>query len=301
MKESICLIFLEQTISKADDTYVLNIESEMEDVSALEVYQEVAECNMIHENEDIDEYNLTKDAIMHAIFEALNLVGKTNSSLNNFGNLLEMAKRMYCRGAQLDPNHDLPEWPTNWSDTQKILQELGYKDAKEYHVCLNDAHPCQWDILENKHDRCRHCDEPGNISYYYLGLETKVKLWVSDNAMCYKMTSHWREKDHWFQRNNGGWYVKKEVWDGSRFEELSWFFDKDSCWCLPVRCQAENCKNIVSPETVQSLPQTDVTRKRIVCDECHNAFDFTLVYAHGDPRNIALIGKLLKSVDAFTC
>jgi hypothetical protein len=89
--------------------------------------------------------------------ETLDLVGKMNASLNNFEDLLEMAKKMYCKGAQLDPNHeDLKEWPNNWRDAQKLLSERGYKDAKEYYICLNATHPCHWDILENKNDLCRH-------------------------------------------------------------------------------------------------------------------------------------------------
>ena len=135
-------------------------------------------------NQNDGQHNLTKDAIVHAVFETLDLVGKMNASLNNFEDLLEMAKKMYCKGAQRNPNHeDLKEWPNNWRDAQKLLSELGYEDAKEYYICLNDIHPCHWDILKNKKDLCRHCGEPGTIAYYYLGLEAKVKLWVSSDDM----------------------------------------------------------------------------------------------------------------------
>jgi hypothetical protein len=122
-----------------------------------------------------------------------------------------------------------------------------------------------------------------------MGLEAKVKLWVSSDDMCSKMTAHWKEKEHWFRRTEG-WPLKKEVWDGDRFADLSWFFDPESEWCLPVRCTTANCKNIISGEIVESSPEVDRARKEIVCDECYNVFDVTPTYVKGDPRNIALMG-----------
>lgn len=68
---------------------------------------------------------VTKDAIVHAIFQSLDCIDKTGGSLDNFADLLTMARVLYCN------------------------------------------------------DECRHCGKKGTIPYYYLGLETKVKLWVS--------------------------------------------------------------------------------------------------------------------------
>ena len=96
-------------------------------------------------------------------------------------------------------------------------------------------HPQHWDILESQSDLCRHCGEKGTICYYYLGLKGKIKRWVSHPDMCYKLLSHWREKEHWLNRNED-WHTKKELWDGDRFAELSWFWDPNMEWCLPVRC-----------------------------------------------------------------
>ena len=49
--------------------------------------------------------------------------------------------------------------------------------------------------------------------------------------------------------------------------------------------------NIVSGETVESLPELPDGTKEITCDECHHSFTFAPTYTTGDPRNIALIGK----------
>ena len=249
----------------------------------------------INNNEDELE-NLTKDAIVSAIFETLNFVSKTNISLNDFSDLLAMAKKFYCKGAQLDiDDTELGNWPKDWTAAKKYLEDMGYKDAKEYTICLSDEHPCHWDIMDKKEDVCRHCGEHGTISYYYLGLETKVKQWASDKDMCYKMSEHWREKQHWFKRTEG-WHLKKELWDGDRFPELSWFFDCDSFWCLPVRCEMEQCDNIISPEIIESLPEITPGVKEVTCALCHHAFKFTPKNASGDPRNIALIGKVFEEV-----
>ena len=53
----------------------------------------------------------------------------------------------------------------------------------------------------------------------------------------------------------------------------------------------EGCNNIVSGETVESLPERPDGTKEVTCDECHHSFTFAPSYATGDPRNIALIGK----------
>ena len=34
--------------------------------------------------------------------------------------------------------------------------------------------------------------------------------------------AHWRDRGHWLNRPEG-WMPRKEIWDGKRFAELSWF------------------------------------------------------------------------------
>lgn len=255
------------------------------------VSEECSECEGLYPDEPTRE-QITKDAIVHAIFHSLDCIDKMGGSLNSFADLLTMARVLYCKGAQLDPDDQdvLKEWPKGWSDAKKVLTDVGYTDAKEYFICLNDAHPCHWDILENSNTECRHCGEKATIPYYNLGLETKVRLWISDWSMCKRMTAHWREKEHWFRRDEG-WHTKKELWDGDRFCAISWFFDPECRWCLPVRCVVEGCNNIISGEIVESLPELPDGTKEITCDECHHSFTFAPTYTTGDPRNIALIGK----------
>ena len=100
--------------------------------------------------------------------------------------------------------------------------------------------------MQSASEMCRFCGEAGIIKYYYLGLRSKVKQWTADPEMCAKMTAHWSDKDHWINGSDNGWGIKKEVWDGSRFSELSWFWNPDKSWCLPTRCNTEGCKNVLS-------------------------------------------------------
>ena len=163
---------------------------------------------------------------------------------------------------------------------------------------MNDAHPCHWDLLESKDEQCRYCDNKPAIPYYYLGLETKVKWWVSSKEMCNKMTAHWREKEHWLGRDQG-WHTKNELWDGDRFTEISWFFNPDSWWCMPIRCKRQGCKNIISGEIVDSLTEMPNGMKELTCDECHYRFTVYAEYCNGDPRNIALLGTVFSSKKLF--
>lgn len=193
-------------------------------------------------NEEQCREQLTAEAVVDAIFHSLDLLDKMGGSLSNFEDLLLMARSMYCKGASLndDAEEVAAKWPQTWAD------------AKEYFICLSEEHLCQWDLIEKKSDECQFCGERGTIPYYYLGLEKKVKQWVSDPDMCHRMTAHWREKEHWLQRTEG-WHTKAELWDGERFGKLSWFWYPESSWTLPVQCKTKGCKNIFSSDVVDSL------------------------------------------------
>ena len=52
-----------------------------------------------------------------------------------------------------------------------------------------------------KKQTCKHCGRKGKVKYYYLGLETKVKL-SCDSEMCQKMMTHWEEMEHWLEKEH---------------------------------------------------------------------------------------------------
>jgi len=122
-------------------------------------------------DEELDEETLAlKYAIVNCIFHAIEMTKETGTSLNNFEALLSFARHMYCLGKEI--NEDDPDlksaWPKTWEDAKKYLIDLGYKDAKEYFICLNASHPRHWDIMDHESEVCRHCEEKGKIKYYIL-------------------------------------------------------------------------------------------------------------------------------------
>lgn len=140
--------------------------------------------------------------------------------------------------------------------------------------------------MEDKNCHCRFCGKPGAIPYYYLGLPQKVKLWCSDEYMCRKMAKMWEEKDHWLH-HEGPWFPLKEIWDGYRVSELSWFWDPEREWLLPTRCGF--CSSILSAEEIESS-SFDGHSYMVICSECGSKNSCMGVKTAGNPRNTALIG-----------
>ena len=242
------------------------------------------------ERVDVTEKQKLKYITMKAIFEAIELSIKTGASLTTIEDLLCYARRMYCRGKEIDEeDHPMKfHWPKDWEQAKIFLSDSGYEDATEYFICLNATHKRPWNIMESAFEKCRYCGEAGAIKYYYLGLYGKVKLWTSDKDMCAKMTAHWSGKEHWLNGSVHGWEIKKEVWDGARFSEFSWFWNPDESWCLPARCIKQGSKKS-SEEVLQAPAQRDGRRELLYCGGCCTRFLYQPVYVTGDPRNIAYI------------
>lgn len=93
-----------------------------------------------------------------------------------------------------------------------------------------------------------------------------VKQWTSSAEMYNKITSHWAEKDKGIhgKANVSKMNVKHEIWDGSRFAELSWFWVPKKSWCLSARCE---CQSIISSHDVLLAPQQDNYRE-LYCSRC---------------------------------
>ena len=62
------------------------------------------------------------------------------------------------------------------------------------------------------------------------------------------MIELWDEKEHWIQG-------EKEIWDGERFNELKWFWNPDSHWMLPMKCQY--CDNVISVDEIKAFPKEE--------------------------------------------
>lgn len=246
------------------------------------------ECDPIADSDCTLESPLTNPderEIVTAILEALNLVDQMQGSHKDFVDVLEFAEKLYSR------NYDGEQpvkymWPKSWRETEMILKKCGYSDPKEYYICLDQSHYSKWDVMLNSEDSCKYCGKSGNIKYYYLGLPDKVKRWCSNANMCKKMMAHWENKEHWI-RGIGSNFILKEVWDGSRFNELSWFWNPECSWMLPFRCKF--CNSVIGAKEIQESEQNGECYN-VQCSECGTNHDHIPCFTNGNPRNIALIG-----------
>ena len=106
--------------------------------------------------------------------------------------------------------------------------------------------------------------------------------------MCKKMMGHWKEKEHWI-RGMGPFFINKEIWDGSHFNELKWFWDPACKWMLPVRCNF--CAAVISVDEIRSSPHNEEDGScSVQCEECGTRVQHQPQYVRGEPCNIALIG-----------
>lgn len=244
-------------------------------------------CNVVEE-----ETNNMADFVRDAVLRLVEIKGTVGFSIDTFEDLLKWGRTLHCENNEEAKQH----WPSSWEDVQSLLGDFGFKMPKLYYICLDSSHPCQYAIMESKTDVCPHCGKQGTIPYYYLSVKDKVKRWFSSEEMCKKMTAHWQEREHWLppERQEGwGWHLKKEFWDGIQFAKLSYFWDPDKEWTLPVKCPVPGCKTVVSAELLMSCPHKGDCHgetREVECPGCFNVFDHVPQKARGDPRNLAYDG-----------
>jgi hypothetical protein len=250
--------------------------------------------------------NPLKKLVIDAVLNALKIQKDSGVSIKTFEDILENGKKLLLDSCSLDEkllDRDILTtlWPKSWNDVQKLLKEEGYSDAKEYFICFcyyekstrsssasKIKYNGKYSVMENKNDMCRHCGKQGFITYYYLGLENKVKNWFCDPNMCQKMVSHWKEREHWLGKNDT-WPLKNQIWDGKRWLELQWFWDPNKTWVIPCCC--EYCGNTISVDQLINSEDGMMESVKIVeCPECLESFEHPLKTATGCPLNIALIG-----------
>ena len=209
-------------------------------------------------------------------------------------NLLDIVfygRDLYCKSNPSAINR----WPQSYTACMQVLRKAGYTDPLLYYVCFDQSHQNQWSMSRDPEQCCQYCHKPGNIKYYYLSIADKMKRWCSSETFCHKMTSHWEHRDRWLNRaysHTTPHHEFCEIWDGDRFSQLAWFWDPTKQWLLPTRCNF--CNEVISAEDIAVLAgctSTSETRSVTVhCSHCHTEFPYLLKYAHGDPRNVALLG-----------
>lgn len=157
-----------------------------------------------------------------------------------------------------------------------------YSDPVEHAICFNEKeHQIHWYQM-NPDESCPDCDETPPIKRCYLPLKEKLMRWFQSEEMCTAMLGHWKNRDRWLGKE-GPTFPLKEIWDGTRFKEIQWFFDPLSKWPLPHTCK--KCEHKTILQNVVDEDEVEVT--------CPNCGLFAVIqpeFCHGDPRNIVFIG-----------
>jgi len=291
------------------DFEVEESDNDIEDVDNDNTTSE-SESNFFNVNHDgnnssTHQPNPLKNLVIDAVLNALKIQKNSGVSIRTFEDILEYGKQLLLNSCSLDGklfDKDilLTLWPKSWNDVQALLKEEGYQDAREYFICFChcETHSAnsstkikytgKYSLMANKDDKCTNCGRKGNITYYYLGLKSKVKNWFRDETTLKNMLAHWDERDHWLGRQEP-WPVKKEIWDGKRWVELQWFWDPNKTWVVP--CVCEHCSIPISAKhLVESQDSVTEGIKLVDCPNCFESFEHPIKTASGCPRNIALIG-----------
>ena len=240
-------------------------------------------------SDDNEEENLKK-FVQESVLRLVEMKQKMGCSIQHFEDLLQWGK-----GLHTSENNDATlHWPRNWNEVQSLLKELGFSEPKHYWICFSSDHSSQYGLMESKDEPCPHCGHSGTIPYYYLGLPDKVKKWCSSPEMCNKMTAHWSQRDHWLpdeMKDGWGWPVKHEIWDGTRFANLAYFWDPNAVWTLPVRCTYPGCNAVISAQEIINSPEAGGGLKRVKCSTCGTTVNHSPREARVDPRNITYCGE----------
>ena len=156
--------------------------------------------------------------------------------------------------------------------------------------CVNELHS----LLESisKHPRCPICQTPLSkcIDYYVLGLD--FENWFSSQK-CKQLMAHWDDKTSWFnlpEETASGSLT--ELWHGTRFQELAYFWDSNKSCLLPDKCTF--CFLIISASQISQALSQDVSdntseQVSIVGGICHSSVRISPRYVTRDPRNQAVM------------
>ena len=169
----------------------------------------------------------------------------------------------------------------DWDSVLKFLRGIGYEDARHEKVCIAADHV----LLLKYKEQCCQCGKTWKSAhdYYILGLRTE-SIFLSKESVINRM-QHWENKDNWFQVNQSVW-PKREIWDGERFQELSYFWDQDNEFQLPDFCPS--CSEVLSCEEINA--GNDVgNSKEIVCPECRDKVITVPTFVKGSPLNQAFL------------
>ena len=129
----------ETATSGQDDISNINNSSDTDDDHHAD-YGELGFKDSAASCEDGEE-NPLKKSVVDAVMNALKIMKEGGTSIRTFEEILEYGKNLLLAGIDsssedIDRDVLMTLWPRNWAGVQKLLQEEGYEDAKEYSICF---------------------------------------------------------------------------------------------------------------------------------------------------------------------
>ncbi|GAQ88134.1 hypothetical protein KFL_004030040 [Klebsormidium nitens] len=162
-----------------------------------------------------------------------------------------------------------------------------------------------WRDCPEHQEKCPDCGflrrDAFELPFISPELHARAKLTTVEGCKDATVRGAWGERDHWLGKPKGAVHEPQfEVWDGERWRDDSAFFDPQSSFLLPLKCE-ECCKtrsvycaqNFRPPWFTRPTPEMwCAERKRFEarCPICKGAIVATLeeLQRRGDPRNLKL-------------
>ena len=175
-----------------------------------------------------------------------------------------------------------------WKEVLKFFKTIGCEESRHHKVCITVSSPVADDhltLLED-HEDCIECGKEWKnaTDYYVLGLKPQNIFLSKDSIKMH--TAHWRERDEWFKKSQLA-VPRKELWHGDRFRELSYFWDEDSEFLLPSKC--DQCQNIISTEMVNNGIDIGNDITQVICGYCSQTAQVECRFTSGNPLNQCFI------------
>ncbi|KAL3696704.1 hypothetical protein R1sor_010780 [Riccia sorocarpa] len=122
-------------------------------------------------------------------------------------------------------------------------------------------------------------------SFDYIPIGAMVRMICRSRSFCHSMLAMWRAKHKWFRHDEtelAPSFPIKDWWDGSKTKEISWFWDSDISWELPVVCMA--CLEVYQAFPVKCqelLANFDLPSRRynFICKSCGTRVSSEATYA----------------------
>lgn len=163
--------------------------------------------------------------------------------------------------------------PASWKQLISMYQKLGMPVAQRWRICVgpddsqHEPHllpPHEEDVVDGRLECCcvpkshktykkdctgcgQKCEKCHRLRKFAIAFEyIEIKSWLGcmcrSRTFCHEMLEVWRNRSDWM--GHGPNYEPRNVrqfWHGAKFREYQNFWNAESTWEGPQRCQAKGC------------------------------------------------------------